>query len=79
MDRVVHQACRKEISGLKRRVADQQGQLQACAEQMVALQTQLKQEQLERYAPGRPPSSTLASAGAVHGAPVIVHIVSGNP
>lgn len=51
MDRMIHQSCRRDIGALKKRVQEQQGQLQTCAEQMVALQTQLKQEQLERYAP----------------------------
>lgn len=50
MDRMIHQSCRKEIGALKKRAQEQQEQLQACAEQMVALQTQLKQEQLERCA-----------------------------
>lgn len=50
LDRVVNQNYRKEIGALKRRLSDQNGQLQSCAEQMVALQGQLKQEQSERSA-----------------------------
>ena len=48
VDKLNHQSCRKEISMLKQQKRDQQEQLQTCAESMVALQEQLKREQLER-------------------------------